>query len=215
MNQGQRTTKERILDAAERLFGEHGFAATSLRSVIAEANVNLAAVHYHFGSKEALIAAVIHRRVDPLNQARLLLLEQYEREAAAGRPRLEKLVHAFVAPLMRHSEDPEHGWIFMKLLGRLLAEPEILYRILPAEFQETGRRFLEAFEKVLPGIPPAEVFWRMMFSVGAMAQTMRVGPRMPVFSNGLCRAGDVEESVRRLQVFLVGGFQAPASGVDS
>src|SRR3982750_1807325 len=75
-------TKTRILDAGERLFVEHGFEATSLRSLPPAAGVNLAAVHYHFGSKEELFQAVLTRRLDPMNQARVSLLDRYERAAA-------------------------------------------------------------------------------------------------------------------------------------
>src|SRR5678809_546336 len=78
-------TKTRILDAAERLFVEHGFEATSLRSLTSAAGVNLAAVNYHFGSKEELFQAVLTRRLDPMNQERIELLEKLERESP-GRP---------------------------------------------------------------------------------------------------------------------------------
>src|SRR6476661_10749602 len=78
-------TKDRILDAAEALFMEHGFEATSLRALTAAAGVNLAAVNYHFGSKEELFQSVLTRRLDPMNQERIDLLEKVEREAG-GRP---------------------------------------------------------------------------------------------------------------------------------
>src|SRR5882724_9640976 len=78
---GAAATKARILDAAEALFMEHGFEATSLRSITAAAAVNLAAVNYHFGSKEELFRAVLTRRLDPMNQARVALLDRFEAEA--------------------------------------------------------------------------------------------------------------------------------------
>ena len=79
-------TKERILDTAERLFSEHGYSATSLRSIIAGAGVNLAAVHYHFHSKEALLEAVILRRSVPANLERLALLDRFQKEANGNPP---------------------------------------------------------------------------------------------------------------------------------
>ena len=81
-------TKDRILDAAESLFMEHGFEATSLRSITAAAGVNLAAVNYHFGSKEELFQAVLTRRLDPMNQERVDLLDRFERDAAPAPRRL-------------------------------------------------------------------------------------------------------------------------------
>src|SRR5208282_530434 len=116
-------TKDRILDTAERLFSEQGYAATSLRGIIAAAGVNLAAVHYHFHSKEALLEAVILRRALPANQERLALLDRCEEEAGDGPPALEEIIEAFVAPTFRMALDPAAGgMVFMRLLGRLHAE---------------------------------------------------------------------------------------------
>src|SRR6266446_10016180 len=87
-------TKIRILDAAEKLFGKNGFDATSLRDITAEAQVNLAAVNYHFQSKDSLIDAIIERRLEPVNRLRLEMLD-----AAGSSPTVEQVVEAFLAPL--------------------------------------------------------------------------------------------------------------------
>ena len=94
-------TKTRILDAAERLFVEHGFEATSLRSLTSAAGVNLAAVNYHFGSKEELFQAVLTRRLDPMNQERIELLERIEREAVGRAPSCEKILFAMLIPALK------------------------------------------------------------------------------------------------------------------
>src|SRR5258707_12134788 len=73
-------TKSRILDVAEQLFMEHGFEATSLRQLTSSAGVNLAAVNYHFGTKEELFQTVLTRRLDPMNQERIELLGRLERD---------------------------------------------------------------------------------------------------------------------------------------
>src|SRR5215813_8628147 len=92
-------TKQKILDTAERLFGEHGYAATPLRQVIVEAEVNVAAVHYHFGSKEDLLDAVVTRKAGPLTQARLERLERAEQEPdEAPRDRQTLLVPLLMRP---------------------------------------------------------------------------------------------------------------------
>src|SRR5205807_225879 len=96
-------TKQRILDSAERLFAEHGFEGTSLRAIIADAKVNLAAIHYHYHSKEALLDAVILRRLAPVNRERLELLDACEQ---AGPPSLEAVLEAFLAPAFRLGRDP-------------------------------------------------------------------------------------------------------------
>src|SRR3954453_20324524 len=89
-------TKTRILDAAERLFVEHGFEATSLRSLTSAAGVNLAAVNYHFGSKEELFQAVLTRRLDPMNQERIDLLAKVEREGGGKALSCEKILFAML-----------------------------------------------------------------------------------------------------------------------
>src|SRR5215831_9198540 len=97
-------TKDLILDAAEKLFAEKGFDATSLREITAAANVNLAAVNYHFQSKEALIAAVFARRMRPITAARLEALGRLENEANGQPVPVEKVLEAFIAPVLQHPD---------------------------------------------------------------------------------------------------------------
>src|SRR5919199_6351467 len=98
------TTRERVLDAAERLFAEHGYQATTLRMVTAEAGANIAAVNYYFGSKQALLAAVVHRVIGPVAEERRRRLEALE---ADGDPSVEALVDAIIAPMLERFEAEE------------------------------------------------------------------------------------------------------------
>src|ERR1700733_11527746 len=112
-------TQDKILDTAERLFGDQGYAGTSLRQIIAEAGVNLAAIHYHFGSKEELLDHLVLRKAGPANAERLALLDQYEAEAGSAPVPVEKLLKAFLeVPMQRVKSHPEFG----KLMGRLYSE---------------------------------------------------------------------------------------------
>src|SRR5208337_3192368 len=121
-------TQDKILDTAERLFGGQGYAGTSLRQIIAAAGVNLAAVHYHFGSKEELLDHLIARKVAPVNAERLALLDCYEAQSGAAAVPVEKLLEAFLEPpIARIKKDPD----FAKLMGRLYGEglmPDIAER---------------------------------------------------------------------------------------
>src|ERR1700759_4960898 len=92
-------TKQKILDTAERLFGESGYDATSLRQIIPGAGVNLAAIHYHFGSKEELLDELILRKAEPVNQQRVALMEQVLAEAGSGPVEVEKVLEAFMEPM--------------------------------------------------------------------------------------------------------------------
>src|SRR6186997_1363866 len=106
---GSTATKPRILDAAEALFMEHGFEATSLRAITAAAAVNLAAVNYHFGSKEELFEAVLTRRLDPMNEQRIELLTRLEAKAAPAPLSCDRILLALFVPALRLARDPARG----------------------------------------------------------------------------------------------------------
>ncbi len=209
------TTKDRILDAAERLFAHHGFASTSLRKITSEAGVNLAAVNYHFHSKEALIHAVFARRIVPLNQKRLQMLDECEAAAGDGPPGLEGVIRAFVGPVIHLGEDPALGGMdFRRLMGRMYVEPgDAVRRILLEQMREVARRFTTAFRRIFPELPLVELLWRMHFGIGVMAHTLAGTYQLEVMSGGLCDPADVKLTVERVVTFLAAGLRAPAAGV--
>jgi AcrR family transcriptional regulator len=208
-------TRERILATAERLFTERGYAATSLREITAKAKVNLAAVNYHFGSKEALVREVFVRRLGPLNAVRLEYLERLE-TAAGGRPlKVERIVEAIVVPALHVSQEPlAGGAAFLRLLGRALSEPAGFVReILPAHYRPVIVRFKEALSRALPHISEQELAWRMHFMFGAMSYTLAGNDALQLI--GTCKlegADDAQAIIRRLIPFLAAGLQAPAPG---
>lgn len=205
------STKELILDTAERLFAERGFDGVSLRSIIAEAGVNLAAVHYHFHSREALLHALFARRLEPLNRKRLALLEALESEAA-GRPLpVELILEAMLIPILKLVRDPaRNGPTFARLIGRLQAEGGTeLAEIFKKHMDEVVERFTQALRKALPGLPPAELFWRMHFAMGAMGHTLRGTRLTAVLSGGVFDPSDLEGGIDRLIAFLAAGLRAP------
>jgi AcrR family transcriptional regulator len=207
------TTKDRILDAAERLFARDGIEATSLRAITAEAGVNLAAVNYHLQSKEALVMAVIMRRVGPVNERRLALLDQCEREAGDGPLPLEEVLNAFVRPVVELYAG--HGREFAPLMGRLYTEPsEFIEKIYKNQMEPVATRFIRAYERALPGLPRNELVWRLHFSMGALGHTMAASHLLRILSNGQCDPSDVEGTVRRLEAFMMAGLQAPVAEVE-
>ncbi|CAM2146863.1 TetR/AcrR family transcriptional regulator [Pararobbsia alpina] len=168
-------TKGRILDAAEDLFIEHGFEAMSLRQITAHAEVNLAAVNYHFGSKEALIHSMLARRLDRLNQERLKLLDRFEKRFAdagdgAGLT-CEHVLGALFIPALRLSRDPQHGGrAFLRLLGRAYTDPSSFVReFLAQHYASVSDRIFAAFGHALPHLPREELGWRLNFSIGALS----------------------------------------------
>lgn len=207
-------TKTRILDAAEQAFADLGFGAASLRHIISMAGVNLAAVHYHFGSKQGLIAAVFKRRVDPLNQERLRMLDAIESAAGRTRPPVEKIVEALVAPALRLARDPERGGHVMRLFGRTIAEPsEALQRLLSEQFGGVFQRFVSAFHRALPDLPETVLLWRIHFTIGSMAHVMCDPQKVRHFSQGKCDPQDTETVVRELVTFIAAGMRAQPNRV--
>src|SRR5579862_564472 len=204
-------TKDRILDAAERLFAVHGFDGVSLRTIIAEAGVNLAAVHYHFHSKEALLDAVFARRVAPLNAERLARLEACEAEAGAGPVPIERLLEALLLPVLDLVRDPSrHGPTFCKLMGRLHSESSTkMAEVFKKHLGGFAQRLILALQRSLPDLPKAELFWRIHFTMGAVAHTLRGSPMTAVMSDGVIDPNDLEGGMHRLITFLAAGLRAP------
>ncbi|MFB3827800.1 MAG: TetR/AcrR family transcriptional regulator [Bryobacteraceae bacterium] len=190
-------TKNRILDAAEQAFAENGYAATSLRGVISTAGVNLASIHYHFGSKEELLKAVILRRVEPLNHERLAMLAEFERAAGGAPVPLEQVAEAFIAPTVRMVAQPG-GRMFPKLLARLYTESEMLPGFLRAQFGDLFASFSAALRRALPGLSEEELGRRLLLAIGVMAQGVR----------GLGAGEDIGRSQARIIAFLCAGLRA-------
>jgi AcrR family transcriptional regulator len=205
-------TKERILDTAEALFMEHGFEATGLRQITTAAGVNLAAVHYHFGSKEELFQAVLTRRLDPMNQERVELLDDLERDAGGKPLTCEAIIGAMFIPALKLARDRQRGGTnFLRLLGRAYADPAPFIRqFLSREYATMIRRFKMAFGRTLPQLPAKELSWRLHFLMGAMSYTL-AGTDVLKLISALNPAGTENDELllRRLGPFLVAGLQAP------
>ena len=205
-------TKTRILDAAETLFMEHGFEATSLRQLTTAAGVNLAAVNYHFGSKEELFQAVLTRRLDPMNRERIDLLEKVEREAAGKPATCEKILFAMLIPALRLARDEERGGKnFLRLLGRAYADPAPFIRhFLSAQYAQMIGKYKEAFLKALPALSRHELTWRLHFVMGALSYTLAGTDALRVFAQFSPADQDNDELLlQRLAPFLVAGLKAP------
>jgi AcrR family transcriptional regulator len=205
----QPDTKNRIMDVAEGLFAEKGYAATSLRDITGEAGTNLASVNYHFQSKEGLLAAIMERFVGPVNRQRLENLDALEADEAE--PEIQSLLRAFLAPAFtRWSQSGEEGTRFMRLAGRMHSETdEHLRRIFLGQFKDVARRFGRAFARALPHLDEREVQLRTHFLVGAMAHTLLWSQNMPGPPFGRRKAVPPEEALGGLVRFAAAGLAAP------
>lgn len=205
-------TKERLLDVAEALFMEHGFEGTSLRAITAAADVNLAAVNYHFGSKEELFQAVLSRRLDPMNQQRVDLLDALEARHAPGAAPCERILAALFVPALELARDPQRGGAnFLRLLGRAYADPAPFVRqFLSTQYAAMIERFKAAFARALPTLPRRELSWRLHFMMGALSYTL-AGTDAHKLIAELAPGDDADDELllRRLAPFLLAGLTAP------
>jgi len=166
------STRQRILDTAERLFADQGFHATTLRQITRDADVNLAAVNYHHGSKDALILAVFQRRLDQLNSDRLARLDDALRESDP--PELERVLEAFIYPalLLSQTKGDGDGGRFMRLLMRAWSENATqLHRAIARQYSHVMRAFDDAVSRSL-GTSPGNLRQQLDFLIGALTYTM-------------------------------------------
>ncbi|MEO8777081.1 MAG: TetR/AcrR family transcriptional regulator [Rhodanobacter sp.] len=166
---GQSDTRKRLLEATEWLFIENGYEAMSLRHITARADANLAAVNYHFGSKEALMHEVLSQRLDRLNRERLQLLSACEQQHAAALNAAAVLAMLFI-PAFRLSHGDTSGPAFMRLLGRVYSDPSPFIRsYLEDHYRPISGRFFEAFSRTLPALPRPELGLRLHFALKALS----------------------------------------------
>ena len=201
----QFSTKERILDTAEALFAEHGFAGTSLRQVTGHADVNLAAVNYHFGSKDNLVTEVFRRRMDEMSQARLQRLQAARTQAP---PQLEAVLRAFIEPALALSLDRQGGSAFVRVLARAYAERnERLRRFLSDHYGHVPREFSRALAECLPDLDRETLHWRLDFVAGALTYAMAdFGLRQP--GGKLDERTQSERAASELVRFAAAGLRA-------
>ncbi len=213
----QSETVERILDAAEQLFAEKGFAETSLRLITSKAGVNLAAVNYHFGSKKALIQAVFSRFLGPFCVS--LERELDRREAlAGGRQSLEQLLEILVEQAM--AVKPRSGddlSIFMRLLGLSFSQSQgHLRRYLDDMYGKVFRRYMALVHQAAPAIPAIELFWRVHFMLGAVSFSMSgIKALRAISEDDFGVKTSIEQVMRMMVPFLAAGMRADSGVQDS
>ncbi len=206
-----RPTRDSIADAAEFLFGERGFDGASLRQITDKAGANLAAVNYHFRSKEDLYRHVLFRRLRPINAERITLLAQAEQLAGDHPVPLRAILEAFIRPWMRGAGEPAAGGVpALRLLGRELVDPqEFLKDELIRESGPVTTRYSQALALALPGVPPPELLWRLQFSLGTLFSAAVRWQDLHRLASGPDAKSEREESIRRLIGFCAAGLEAP------
>lgn len=208
----QTDTKTKILDTAEQLFARDGYQVTSLRALTEQAQVNLAAVNYHFGSKEGLLQAVIERRLLPLDEIRRQKINQILAAAADNgrQPEVRDLLQAFIGPTLEFCNSDAGARDFISLIGRSFSEPDDTVRnFFIRQVQPTFRLLAEGLQLALPHIPPAVLATRLLFTLGSMSQMMASRFRPAQLASIFPAFLNEEQMVAELISFVNAGLEAP------
>jgi AcrR family transcriptional regulator len=191
-------TRTAILVAAERLYADRGFGDVTLRDIVAAANVNLAAVNYHFGSKDELIAELFVTRSIATNRERLNELKAAE-ETGGGRANIASVLRALVGPTLRGCLGPERE---RSTAARFMIRASIesvppIRRIKNREVDHL-RKFAAAMKRSLPGRDEVDLYWGLHFALAMAHQTVRDSERLTKLSDGSCDTDDVDGIIERI-----------------
>jgi AcrR family transcriptional regulator len=201
-------TKAAIFDAAEQLFADRGFAAVSLRDITSKAGVNLAAVNYHFGSKELLVLELFKLRSTELNRERARLLRETE-AATGGAPQLADVLFALIAPPIRAwlSGDSQQSLTARFVVRATVEAVPDVRRLIETDVGHL-QRFVVSIARAMPALSHEEICWRLHFTLGVMHYTINDRKRLEMLSHEGCDYSDAESVVRRIVAFAAAGFAA-------
>ena len=208
--------KLKLVEAAEKLFAEIGFDAVSVRDITQAAGGNVAAVNYHFGSRDGLVAVVMNRYMTPVNEERLLRLEAAERNWGSKPVPVEEVLDAFVRPLITQINKSELSEkLFCKLIGRIFSSQN---NGMPAEMEaQCGvliSRFAKVLGKSLPGLAAEELVWRLHFMVGAMIHMLTHGEALQRVSQGAAGVPGMDVTLWRFLRFAAAGLREGVEGAE-
>jgi AcrR family transcriptional regulator len=199
-------TKEQIITVAERLFAERGFAGTTLRNVVSEAGVNLAAVSYHFGSKEELFRAVVCRFARPVIEQELRLLS--ELQAGPKLPSVEEILTVILKPSLEIlTQDQDTHLMQAQFMGRCRTEPKPIQRIANEEFAVVTEACLDLLQRVLPDQSRSQIYWKLDLVIASLIRILTEAghPHSLLKSN---RPEDIQATTQQLVRFLSPGMRS-------
>ena len=191
-------TRSAILAAAERLYADRGFGDVTLRDIVAEANVNLAAVNYHFGSKDELIAELFVSRSIATNRERLNELKAAEQQGG-GRASIDAILRALVGPPLRGclGPDRERSTAARFMIRASIESVPPIRRIRNREIDHL-RKFAAAMRRAMPARDETELYWGLHFALAMAHHTIREKERLTKLSEGKCDLDDVAGIIERV-----------------
>jgi AcrR family transcriptional regulator len=205
--------RDRILDAAEELFAEHGYDGVTLRRIATAAGVDVALANYHFGKKLDLFQAVFNRRAELLNDARREALHACQGTSGKKGPSVEQIIEAFLRPLELAQETGDEGWRhYLALIAYINNSPYWGPRMMSALFDDLVHEFIDALKKALPKASEADIYWCYHNLSGALTLTLANTGRIDKLSRGHCQSADFQAAYDHMIPFTAAGFRKLCSG---
>ena len=201
--------RERLLDAGEELFAEHGFDGVTVRDVTRKTKVDVALAHYYFGTKRGLFDAVFLRRAAILNEERLKSIDAYQINPGPGGATIEGFIQAFLGPVMERCAHGGRGWKnYMAIVAQVNNTPKWGGETMGRYFDPVIHRLVDALRGIMPGARDDDLYWSYHFLSGALTLTFAETGRVDRLSSGACRSSDYDAVKSRMAPFIAAGFQA-------
>lgn len=207
-------TRERLLNAAEKLFAARGYEGTSTRAIVAASGDTIGSVNYHFGSKENLFREVIRRRFDAVAEARRDRYREAQAKAGAAGPSLEQVVDAITTPYLERALSGDKGWrSYIRLMGSVFASPKIYKKTMGEPGLRVAEEFMAWLTRALPGADPGDVAFAYEFMIGCIIEcgVEPITDRVAGFTAGRLSSNDLEAVRPRLVRFVTAGIAAVAA----
>ncbi|MDB5328683.1 MAG: transcriptional regulator, TetR family [Phycisphaerales bacterium] len=206
------SARDALLDTAEQMFSACGFDGVSLRDLTKEAGTNLASVNYHFGSKEKLFHAVIHRRIGPMNEQRVASLKKVLDDAGKNRPTLAAVLEAFARPVVVGMGSAGRESLRQIAVRLFTAADPLVKPIIEREFAPVGRQFMAAIAQACPELSREQVNMGFIFYLGAMINVMANEKNKLLMMQWAGSPPSDEETLQMLIRFGIAGFSGFATG---
>ncbi|CAN7351987.1 TetR/AcrR family transcriptional regulator [Rhizobium sp. LjRoot254] len=202
------TTENDFLDAAERQFAENGYAGAKIRAIAEEAEANLGALHYYWGSKESLFRAACSRRMQPVIAERMRRYDEF-----AGRaPTVEEILRAYFEPaFLSNREDPPKRAHFCRIYARILTDPSPEVKTIMAEiFSECTARFVTLLRGTCKHLDDNAFYWRLHCVFGVFQHAATYTDNIGILAGGKFDMTDLDAGIDRIIHFVAAGLKAPA-----
>jgi AcrR family transcriptional regulator len=213
----KRSTKWRIIDAAETLFSQRGFHKTSVRDITGKAEVNSAAVNYHFKSKLGLLVAVLDRRLSSISNILLKELKTVQDKAHMDNrlPEASDILRALIAPAFSISSADREEHLPTSLVVRLMSDEDVSAKEVTLRYiQPVLSRCCESLCDALPHLSKPTLLWRLRLGIGAISHAICLENNSPTYPTNIDAPKDTESLLALVIPFVTAGLQAPACEAD-